>query len=133
MKLHSFHIPVMGTGHTIDSPIRVAHLGINSVISIVDDLLCAKVRRHYAEIYNLPWQSIPRSDRDGRAKRITAWLDLVGEVVQKKFDEIRQLPLFSNSEKDRYFQLLPDAHPLKKAYRELSLDRKSVVKGTITT
>src|SRR5690625_149260 len=125
MNRHSFHIPVMGTGHTIDSPIRVAHLGINSVISIVDDLLCDKVRRHYAKIYNLPWQSIPRSDRDGRAKRITAWLDLVGEVVQKKFEEIRQLPLFSNSEKDRYFQLLPDAHPPKKAYRELSLDLNS--------
>ncbi len=26
-KGHSFHIPVMGIGYTIDSPLKVAHLG----------------------------------------------------------------------------------------------------------
>lgn len=34
---HTFHIPVMGLAYTIDSPIRVAHYGISSVISIADD------------------------------------------------------------------------------------------------
>ena len=37
MSLHSFHIPVMGLGFTIDTPLKVAHYGIDSVISIVDD------------------------------------------------------------------------------------------------
>ena len=36
---HTFHIPVMGLAYTIDSPIRVAHYGISSVISIADDEL----------------------------------------------------------------------------------------------
>lgn len=35
--LHTFHIPVMGLAFTIDSPLRVAHYGIDSVISIMDD------------------------------------------------------------------------------------------------
>jgi len=30
---HSFHIPVMGTGFTIDTPLKVARYGISSVIS----------------------------------------------------------------------------------------------------
>ena len=34
----------MGTGHSIDSPIKVAPFGINSVISIVDDLLVERIR-----------------------------------------------------------------------------------------
>ena len=42
--IHSFHIPVMGTGHSVDTPIRVAPFGISSVISLVDDLLLEKIR-----------------------------------------------------------------------------------------
>jgi hypothetical protein len=117
---HLFHIPVMGTGHSIDSPIRVAHLGINSVISVVDDLLCEKIRKHYCQEYGLPYKNIPRSAIDGRADRITAYLNTVGEIVTKKFEELKQLPLFEGSEKDRYFKLLPDQNPLKKSYDFIS-------------
>ena len=28
-SIHSFHIPVMGTGHSVDTPIRVAPFGIS--------------------------------------------------------------------------------------------------------
>lgn len=65
---HQFHIPVMGTGHSIDSPIRVAHLSIHSVISVVDDMLCEKIRKHYCGEFNLPYNNIPRSATDGRAE-----------------------------------------------------------------
>ena len=34
---HTFHIPVMGTGFTIDTPLKVARYGVSSVIQIVDD------------------------------------------------------------------------------------------------
>ena len=40
---HSFHIPVMGTGFTIDTPLKVARYGISSVISLVDDVLIEQV------------------------------------------------------------------------------------------
>ncbi len=115
-NLHQFHIPVMGTGHSIDSPARVAHLGIDSVVSIVDDLLCEKIRKYYSELCSIPYENIGRSTEDGRARRITAYLDTMHEVVQAKFDEIKAMPLFENSEKDRYFNLLPDDSSLKKAY-----------------
>jgi hypothetical protein len=37
----------MGLAYTIDSPIRVAHFGISSVISITDDELTEKMRAYY--------------------------------------------------------------------------------------
>ncbi len=116
---HLFHIPVMGTGHSIDSPIRLAHLGINSVISVVDDLLLEKIRKYYCGLHDLPYQNIPRTAPDGRAKRVTAYLELVNQIVQKQFVALCNLPMFQNSEKDQYFRLLPDHHPLKKSYLNL--------------
>ena len=32
---HTFHIPVMGTAFTADSPLKVAHYGINTVKNYV--------------------------------------------------------------------------------------------------
>ena len=116
---HNFHIPVMGTGHSIDSPIRVAHLGIDSVISVVDDMLCEKIRKHYCNEFNFTYKNILRLEEDGRAKRITAYLDMVGDIVSQKFEDMKALPLFSEGEKDRYFKLLPSENPLKKRYDDL--------------
>ena len=116
---HQFHIPVMGTGHSIDSPIRVAHLGIDSVISVVDDMLCEKIRKHYSSEFDFTYKNIPRSEKDGRAMRITAYLDMVGDIVSQKFEAMKELSFFSESEKDRYFNLLPSENPLKKQYEYL--------------
>ena len=106
--LHTFHIPVMGTGHSIDTPIRVAPLGITSVISLVDDLLLEKIRKYYTSKYGLLYVKIPRSEKDGRARRISAYLDTVHEIVWKKMDEIREQSFFENNNKRKYFELLPE-------------------------
>ena len=57
-SVHKFHIPVMGLGFTIDSPIKVAHFGIDSVISIVDDDLIEKMRKVYSEKYEYEYSQI---------------------------------------------------------------------------
>lgn len=116
---HTFHIPVMGTGHSVDTPIRVAPLGISSVISLVDDLLLEKIRKYYTSKFNLPYVKIPRNAEDGRAKRITAYLDTVYEIVRKKMEEIRNQPFFKNNNKRKYFELLPEESLLRKKYEEL--------------
>lgn len=117
--LHTFSIPVMGTGHSIDSPIRVAPYGINSVISIVDDLLVERIRKHYSKVFDLPYTNIPRKAEDGRAKRITAYLDMVQDLVQQKFEEIKAQPFFEDNEKARYFEMLPDSSDLRRLYLKL--------------
>ena len=132
-NLHTFHIPVMGTGHSIDTPIRVAPYGISSVISLVDDLLLEKIRSYYCKKFNLPFEKIPRQEEDGRAKRTTAYLNMVDEVVKIKFNEIKSQPFFVNSEKDRYFMLLPTESPLRISYlkmksMEIGSERDSIEK-----
>ena len=49
-SVHTFNILVMGLAYTIDSPIRVAHLGISSVISIMDDELIEKMNAFYQKV-----------------------------------------------------------------------------------
>jgi hypothetical protein len=116
---HTFHIPVMGTGHSADTPLRVAPFGITSVISLVDDILLERIRRYYSDYYGLPQYTISANEEDGRAKRITAYLDTVKEVVRIKFEAIKNEPFFANNDKKKYFDLLPDDSFLKKGYQNL--------------
>jgi hypothetical protein len=109
----------MGTGHSIDTPIRVAPFGISSVISIVDDLLVERVRKHYAHQEGLPYEQIPRYAEDGRSRRITAYLDLVREIVHRRLEAIKQLPFFEKNDKSKYFEMLPDSCDLKQDYEAM--------------
>ena len=85
-SLHSFHIPVMGTGFTIDTPIRVAPFGISSVISLVDDALIEQIRKFYCGKYDMEYAAISKNNDDYRAKRITAYLNLIDEIVKIEFE-----------------------------------------------
>jgi hypothetical protein len=109
----------MGTGHSVDTPIRVAPFGISSVISIVDDTLLEKIRRYYDRRFDLPHKAINRTQEDSRAKRITGYLETVREIVQLKMEAIKALPFFAENDKKKYFDLLPESSPLKRAYRQL--------------
>jgi len=115
---HYLHIPVMGTGFTIDCPIRVARFGISSVISLVDDLLIERIRKHYAVKYGIPYEPITASQPDPRARRITAYLDLVDDIVNMQVAEIKAMPFEPGNDKSKYFELLPDTSPTKKLYLE---------------
>ena len=46
MNPHSFQIPVMGTGFSVDTALRIAKYGISSVISLVDDVLIEQMRKY---------------------------------------------------------------------------------------
>lgn len=118
-SIHSFHIPVMGTGHSVDTPIRVAPFGISSVISLVDDLLLENIRKYYSEKYGLSYVEIAKNEEDGRAKRISSYLDTVHKIVQIKMEEIKKQPFFENNNKQKYFELLPDDSILKQKYTTL--------------
>ncbi len=114
---HYFHIPVMGTGFTIDCPIRVARFGISSVLSLVDDLLIERIRKYYSKEFGIPFESIGASVPDARAKRITAYLNLVDDIVEKQMVDIRALPFTAGNEKCKYFELLPHSSPIYQKYQ----------------
>ncbi len=115
-KAHTFHIPVMGTGYTVDTPVKVAHLGISSVISIVDDFLIENMREFYCKKFDIPFKEISTKIEDFRAKRITAYLNLIDEIVKKKFDEFKSSLHDTEEELEKYFDLLPDFSDLKNRF-----------------
>ena len=140
---HSIHIPVMGLGFTVDSPIKIAKFGISSVVSIMDDHLLEDMRRLYSRKFSIPYQYIDEKAEDYRAERITAYLNLIHEIVQKQVEDIKEENFGKEGDIDRYFELLPFSHPLRHSYQKM-LDsvgeekkelqnalRKSIVPGRI--
>jgi hypothetical protein len=120
---HKIHIPVMGLGFTVDSPIKVAKFGISSVVSIMDDHLLEDMRRLYSRKLSIPYQYIDEKAVDYRAERITTYLNLLHEVVQKQVEDLKEEDFGNEGDIDRYFELLPFSHPLRKSYQEM-LDSK---------
>ncbi|MGZ5282648.1 MAG: hypothetical protein ACXWEY_10270, partial [Bacteroidia bacterium] len=115
-EVHSFHIPVMGIAFTIDTPIKVAHFGISSVVSICDDLLCEDMRKHYSSQYKFPYIPIAEDETDSRAKRITAYLNLLDIIATQKFRMLKTGKLEDNKDAVKYFSLLDESSPLKQKY-----------------
>ncbi|MCV9385214.1 hypothetical protein [Reichenbachiella ulvae] len=114
---HDFHIPVMGLAFTIDSPIKVAKFGISSVISIVQDNLIEKMRKHYYQQIGEPFVAISEKEEDSRARRITDYLNLVNRIVKSQIEKMKASSFGEGSDLDRYFQMLPDHHQAKRTYK----------------
>ena len=112
---HTFHIPVMGTGFTIDSPLRVAKYGISSSISFVDDVLIEQMRKYHCQKLNEPYEEIPKS-KDARSLRITAYLNLIDRLVAQQVETLQCSPFDKGSEITKYYEMLPDTAALKKRY-----------------
>jgi len=140
---HTFHIPVMGLGFTIDTPVKVAHFGISSVVSIVEDHLIEQMREVLCKKENLHYAPITTNDSDYRAKRITEYLNLLNVIVIKNTELLRKEAFDENKNITKYFELLPEDSILKalyhqyltsrgteKTYIEMEL-RKSIQPGSI--
>ncbi len=119
LQHHTFHIPVMGLAYTIDSPVKVARFGISSVISIVEDRLIEMMRSHYYPVINQPYQPIPTTEPDYRAKRITDYLNLVNTIVQSQIDQLKKAVFEKGSSIVQYFEMLPAESNLKKLYLQM--------------
>jgi hypothetical protein len=123
-KAHTFHIPVMGIGFTVDTPLKVSQFGINSVISLVDDMLMERLRKMYCEKHHFFYEEITNKEDDFRAKRITSYLNLINAIAEKKFEEIKNVVSDKCNELKEYFHFLPDTSSLKQEY--LNLKAKNV-------
>src|SRR5574343_430190 len=118
-NVHTFHIPVMGLAYTIDSPIRLAHYGISSVISITDDELIEKMRAFYSRKFSLPYREITQKCHDYRAERIKHYLNLVDTVVKDKFERFKAELAENKTTLDNYIAMLPNQSEFKKGLQNL--------------
>lgn len=117
---HNFYIPVMGLAYTIDSPVKVARYGINSVISIVEDHLIEMMRKHYYPIAQKTYFPISTEEPDYRSHRITDYLNLVNTLVQQQVEKIKNAAFETGSEIVKYFSMLPEDSSLKQLYRQMT-------------
>lgn len=129
---HTFHIPVMGLAYTIDSPVKVARYGINSVISIIEDKLIELMRRHYYQKTGRQYHPITEKEDDYRARRITDYLNLVNTIVKDQLDKLKSAAFETGSELTRYFEMLPQDNTLRFVYDRMVRSRNSHEKELLT-
>ena len=115
---HRFHIPVMGIAFTIDTPIKVAHYGITSALSIIEDNLIEMMRKHYYQQNEETYVPIEKHEENYRVRRITDYLNLVNRNVQTKFEKLKESAFEKGSEIVKYFEMLPEESGLKKKYEQ---------------
>ncbi len=116
---HSFHIPVMGLGFTVDTPLKVSQFGIDSVISIVDDILLENMRKMYCNKFKIPYNEISNKIEDFRAKRITSYLNLINNLAERKFTEYKNSAIEKGNEIKDYLNKLPDNSNLKYEFNKI--------------
>ena len=140
---HTFHIPVLGLGFSIDTPLKVARYGISSVVSIVDDELIERMRKFHSP-EGSTFVPIYKSEPGFRSMRITAYLNLLDDLISEQHENLKQRGFNPGSEITRYFELLPphtneklnyelmlaERNPFKKSYLQNRL-RSLVKKGAI--
>ncbi|SDH82261.1 hypothetical protein SAMN05421846_102165 [Chryseobacterium taeanense] len=128
--LHNFHIPVMGLAYTIDSPVRVAQYGISSVVSIIDDEIIEKMKNFYSTKFNLNYASISTRVEDYRAKRITAYLDMLDDIVNEKFEAFKEEISKNKTALMNFVEMLPNTSELTAGLQNL-LNQKEGIASSI--
>ena len=117
---HTFHIPVMGTAFTADTPLKVSQFGIDSVIALADDVLLERLRKVYADKNNLQYEEIKNNTKDYRAERITSYLNLVNKLANQKYEEYTTATKEKVEALKTFFSTLPDTSQLKKEFNKLT-------------
>ncbi|MBS1549784.1 MAG: hypothetical protein JSS94_07965 [Bacteroidetes bacterium] len=130
-QIHNFHIPVMGLSYTIDSPIRVAQYGISSVVSIIDDEILEKMSEFYSKKFNFSYEGISKKVDDYRAKRITAYLDMMDEIVGSKFESFKEELAKNKTALNDFINMLPSTSELKEGLQTLIQNKKEDISNSI--
>ncbi len=116
--VHKFYIPVMGTGFTIDTPLKVARYGISSVVSLVDDVLIEQMRQRLSRDSGQDYEEIGPDEEDSRARRITSYLNMMDDMVERQVERLRSSLFEKGSEICTYFEMLPES-PLRALYTKM--------------
>ena len=110
----------MGTAFTADSPLKVAHYGINTVVALADDVLLERLRKYYSQLHNLTYNEIRNNTKDYRADRITSYLNMVNKLVTRKFESFTSATHDKFDEIQKYFKMLPDNSSLKQEFHRFT-------------
>lgn len=114
--MHTFHIPVLGLSYSVDTPLKVARYGISSVVSIIEDELIEKMRAFHAVANGKSYIPVHIGEQDHRARRITAYLNLLDALLKNQWEILTALPFDEGNDLCKYFELLPNGCAEAKLY-----------------
>jgi hypothetical protein len=77
------------------------------------------MRKHYSHLHGEPYNPITMRDEDYRARRITAYLNLIHLIVQEQIASLKASAFEKGSEIVKYFEMLPEESPLKVLYQRM--------------
>lgn len=126
--LHSFHIPVMGLGYTIDSPVKVAHYGIASAVALADDLLIERMREFYCRMFEIPYTPVTVHESDYRCIRIREYLNVLDIIVRRKFEDLKNSAFGKGSEVEKLIDMLPEMSEIRNSFHRLTQSAPDVRK-----
>lgn len=109
----------MGLAYTVDTPVKVARFGINSVVSIIQDNLLEKMRSYYYPLLGEAYVPITAEEPDYRARRITDYLNLLQRMVRQQVDGLKSAAFEPGSDLMKYFEMLPEEDEAKVMYRAM--------------
>lgn len=109
----------MGIGFTVDSALKVARFGIDSVLSLSGQPLQEKLRKFYSEQHGIAYEEITEKVEDYRAKRTTAYLNLLDYLIRNTFEEYKNSPIQNKEEIEKHIDMLPDNLKLKKEFQDV--------------
>lgn len=113
----------MGLGYTIDTPLKVARFGISSVVSIIEDELIEQMREIYCRREGQEYIPIKANEPDARAKRITAYLNLLDLLVKKQIETMKRESFTAGTDLVKYFELLENNSPVRKLYNTMQEEK----------
>lgn len=119
---HTFHIPVLGLAYSVDTPIKVARFGISSVVSVIQHELLEQLRAFHSEQYRLHFEPITKQMDDFRAHRVTAYLNMLQEIVTKQFETMRSQSFDEHTDLTKYFKMLPSQSSLKQLFMRMKVE-----------
>jgi hypothetical protein len=74
------------------------------------------MRAYHSKLNQIVYQPVLKTTEDCRASRITAYLNLLNDLVDRQFDELKAQEFVAGSDLCRYFELLPEKSAIKHGY-----------------
>ncbi len=120
LATHTFHIPVLGLAYTVDTPVKVARFGISCVVSIIEDQLIEQMREFYCLTESEEYVRIGDHEDDYRARRITAYLNLLNRIVIRQVENLKTESFTPGNDIVKYFEMLPGDSPVRALFEEMT-------------
>ncbi|HQT90430.1 MAG TPA: hypothetical protein PL001_00185 [Candidatus Kryptobacter bacterium] len=77
------------------------------------------MRKHHSQLNGEPYSPISVREHDYRARRITAYLNLVGRLVERQTSVLKSSAFEKGSEIVKFFEMLPGLSPVKSLYNRM--------------